>query len=364
VDTDDDTESSTGDGETDDIEPTSASTDATSSESDSHDTETSLAPTGETEDLCEIGELHAPEVTPEIMLVLDRSSSMVSATYESYGPENIVPDLNKWTDLHGQVWELIARMDGETDVGMQLFPEYFDNPPPDSMCDVSQEPTIPLGFGNAEALMAALPTADELEFKGASPAGAAIASAADHLLASENSGPKAIILVTDGAANCGEGSEDPVADYDDGVSKQLSQLNKIHDVPTYVIGIAPEVEAQKLPQVSTYSALSELALAGGMAKSPFEGFYRPGEAAKLYDQVEERTRQSKCTFNNPFDQPLERLELQIAGDMIPMTDDCTTADGWLAMEGEGNNPAQILLCAGTCLEFTDGEPLTALATCE
>ncbi|MGB1274299.1 MAG: hypothetical protein ACPG77_01010, partial [Nannocystaceae bacterium] len=272
--TETDSDSETGESETDNIGPTSGS-DGSSSESDSDDSETSLTPTGDPDGLCEIGEYHAPDVTPEIMLVLDRSSSMVSATYESYGPENIVPDINKWTELHGQVWELIARMDGATHVGMQLFPEQLDNPPPDAVCDVSSEPTIPLGFGNAEALMEALPPADALEFKGASPAGAAIASAADHLLASENPGPKAIVLVTDGAANCGEGTEeDPVTDFDDELSKQLSQLYKIHDVPTYVVGIAPEVEAQKLPLVSTYSSLSELALAGGVTKSPFEGFYR------------------------------------------------------------------------------------------
>lgn len=322
---------------------------------DDSDTAVVIVPDG----LCVIDEFTAPEVRPKVMLVLDQSSSMVSNTLESYGPEGYDPEFSKWAELHGQVWELVSRIDGYSQLGLQLYPESAVNPEdPDWQCAVSNSPTVALGFQHSEKLMAALPDPDASEFNGASPAAAAIVAAADHLQAVAAHEPGVIVLVTDGAANCSEQANDPLAAFDHDLVDLIDGLHDEEGIPTFVVGVAPQVEAQSLPKVTTYSALSELAVAGGVTKSQHEGFYGPGDMLALERGIQAIAENHACTFESPA--PGEDLTLNLDGFTVPEVEYCATDQGWRTIH-EGS---EIVLCGGTCDAFVDGAKVSVATACE
>ncbi len=306
--------------------------------------------------MCVIGELTASDVVPEIMLVLDRSSSMVSDAVESYGPEGSNTGHTKWAELHGQVWELLARINGHAEVGMQLFPEQLDSP---GQCEVSGEPTVALGENNFVELMNALPHADATGFNGASPAASALLAAADHLQADDDRQPEMLILVTDGAANCGAQADDPLADFDSDLRDIVEDLNREQGIPTFVVGVAPEAEPQTIPAITTQSALSDLATAGGLPMSTSKGFYQPGDISTLARTIEGLTRDYQCTFQNPFDQDFDQLALHFVDQPVHQIEDCSAGTGWTYTDD-----AQIVLCGGACDAYIEQTPLTVAAPCD
>lgn len=98
------------------------------------------------------------------------------------------------------------------------------------MEDTSQ---VPAGVDNHQGIMAALPSADA-QVTGVTSATAGINVALDSLLDSlldmDGSDPSAMILITDGVANCGEGQ--PGADSDPHLATTVADAFTNFDIPT------------------------------------------------------------------------------------------------------------------------------------
>ncbi len=333
-------------------------------------------PTGEDDpaepEVCEVLSFAAPEVTPEIMLVIDRSSSMVHTTYESYvGPEAEPQETTRWGLVHGVLEELVDSLDTRARFGAQLFPAAQGDPQvPGSECDVGDAPVLSLAGEAPEdtlgALKASIPSANAGGFYGASPMRAAVEQASEHLLALESDEPKALVLLTDGASNCAEGAEESFEVHDATIPEQLAALADEHGIPTFVVGLDPELEGYAIPAVNPYSALNKLALAGGRPMGVDQAYYDSGDVDALQSALEELRRTRQCAFTPELGGAFapDALRVHLAGETLTRVDSCDGAGGWIGRSDDDGALSQLELCDATCDLFVGGESLEVELLCE
>ena len=102
-------------------------------------------------------------VIPRIMLVLDKSGSMISPGngFWDHDSDPQTPDVTRWMSLHAVVASIVANLDGAIDFGAVLFPALNatgDYGP--AACIVDGAPLVPIGSNAGAAILAALPPAD------------------------------------------------------------------------------------------------------------------------------------------------------------------------------------------------------------
>ncbi|MCA9687809.1 MAG: hypothetical protein KC457_36960, partial [Myxococcales bacterium] len=164
-----------------------------------------------------------------------------------------------------------------------------------SECQVDDAPAVGLDNSESGAILDAIPTAFAVGFYGASPMADAISLAAEALLASDSGAPRAIVLITDGAANCTLDG-DVWNDHDTTVPGLLSSLYEEHQIETFVVGLGVAEGAYGIPAVNNYSALSKLAVAGGQPKDVDEAFFLRGDGDALEAVIAEEARVARCTI--------------------------------------------------------------------
>ncbi|MBC8067635.1 MAG: VWA domain-containing protein, partial [Deltaproteobacteria bacterium] len=183
---------SSGDDSSDDDSSDEDSSDEGSSDDDSGGGEGSM--------FCEESELTLTPAIPQVMLVLDKSHSMVSNRWDHDGDGATAP-VTRWQSLHGVVSELGGDLQSTMELGALMFPSVTlgDNAAA-TACEVPTSPDVPVGLDNAAAIIAAMPAAESEDIWGGTPTSSAIITAAAELAAQGGDTPRAIVLVTDGAA--------------------------------------------------------------------------------------------------------------------------------------------------------------------
>ena len=150
-------------------------------------------------------------VPSKVVLVLDKSASMVNNTWD-HDEDPGTDEITRWAGLHQTVDTITSTFDNSIEFGLVLYPsveatsEYTEE-----ACLVADAPDVEVGLGNAQAVMDAIPTADagEEEIGGGTPARAAVEVALAHLDGFDAGQVRAILYITDGEANCQEEFEDP-----------------------------------------------------------------------------------------------------------------------------------------------------------
>ena len=179
-------------------------------------------------------------VPPNVVLVLDKSGSMVQNSW-NHDQDDATPDVTRWQSLHSVVTNIANNFDAAINLGMQLFPSLSaTNAYGASACVVSAMPEVSVSPMNGANILAAMPPADATSatIKGGTPATAGVQSAADHLKTLDPAIPRAIILVTDGAANCGGMTDQEMMElYDEQLPMVVADLYNNDNIPTYVVGI-------------------------------------------------------------------------------------------------------------------------------
>jgi hypothetical protein len=307
---------------------------------------------------CETTTAVATNIPPNVMLVLDKSRSMINYAWDDDG-DSQTADVTRWYSLHGTVDSIATQYEQGMNLGLTLFPSQAATSDYDKACLVSAAPEVSTAAGNASAILAAIPEAGSMDLYGATPAAAGIATALAHLEALQDGRPAAMILITDGAANCGLGLEggDLFNLYDEDLPLLVADAWERAGIPTYVIGI--DIQEESLaPNTMPRDKLDEVAQLGGVPQDGEVGFYDATSADVLMSALDEIASSVSCTVQlGEAPTGPDQLIVRIDGETIDQVDSCEQGDGWMFSDPDGALD-RIELCNASCdalLEFGEVE---------
>ena len=325
---------------------------------------------------CGEATIEIPITTPNVVLVLDKSGSMVANSWDGDGDPN-TPDVTRWFSLFNVVEFIAAEFDNSMNLGMVLYPskkaksEYNIN-----ACLVEATPDVDTAPGNGATILATMPPegATSAQIAGGTPARAGMITAVDHLSGIQDGLPQFMVLVTDGAANCSldaASEEERFEIYDSALATTVSDAAGA-GVPTFVVGIDIKDELSETKQdgnpdaTNTFEQLNALAVAGGVPKNdPNEQFYNSQNQIELQDALTAIAQQVlPCVIDlDPIPAYPSFVEVEVNGVNYGKTQvtDCDTEDGWQFV-GE-DLFEQIQLCGAACTGFQGSGNLDAQYKC-
>ncbi|MCB9700349.1 MAG: VWA domain-containing protein [Myxococcales bacterium] len=323
---------------------------------------------------CGDAQVNVPVISPNVMLVLDKSGSMVANSWDGDADPQ-TPDVTRWYSLFNVVEFVATDFDNSMNLGMTLFPskkaksEYSAN-----ACLVEASPDVPVGASNGATVLASLPpeSASSAQIAGGTPTRAGVLTAIDHLAAIDDGHPKYLILVTDGAANCSLEAADETQRfevYDEALAPVLAEAAAA-GIATFVVGIDIQDQTSETKQdgnpdaTNTFQKLNELAIAGGKAREGDEKFYNSQNQIELQAALEAIvTDVISCdVILDPAPDFPSYVEITIDGFDYgsTMVTDCESEDGWMYSSPEMDT---LRLCGKACADFQMSGALDAVYGC-
>jgi hypothetical protein len=256
----------------------------------------------------------------DILLVLDRSASMMD-------PPDSSTTASKWSIVVPTLDSVITSTDTSVLWGMKSFPEGSG-----SECvagSVTSAIDVGIAAGNASAVTGAINTTTPAG--NGTPTGDAINAAVTYLKSLSDSNPKYIVLATDGEPSCAAipSSENTAGAKTYAVTAITNA--KTAGFPTFVIGIATS-------DASDTATLNAMADAGGevpaSASNPLAPhFYLANNTATLTAALGSITGQiSSCLFPLASPPPVPndptKLGVYLGSAMTKIPNDPNMADGW------------------------------------
>jgi hypothetical protein len=316
-------------------------------------------------------------VYPHVMLIVDVSSSMHESWDHDQDP--LTPAVTRWATARALLDQIVPDLDASIWFGLQRAPSIHACPAATEddpnckdadVCLVDPTPEIEIGKLHGESILAALPdaSASPLDIVGGSPISAAWVAARDHLLAQLDPTISAIVLITDGGANCSEsGLPEAVEVFDDELEALVSEGYLVHGIMTVVVGVGvgeqPSLPAQPdSPAVDAYAALDDLGVAGGLARNGGDEprkFYDAAQPDELMHALEAGgCKVTDCTVDlttagsgPPEPVQLPYMSIEANGQEVPYVFDCEDEDGWAWIE-EG---MILTFCGSYCDGYKNGE---------
>lgn len=372
---------------------------------------------------CESFELDLKPQPTNLMLVIDRSGSMVKNKWDHDGDNDPAKDVTRWFSLHGVVDQVTAKFDGSINFGAQIYPGASDKLGMEGSCAVADAPQVTIQEGAREKILAAIPAAGALddEIKGATPTYASYTTALTHLKqvdaaakaasAEEEVIPPAMVLITDGGANCSESYFELQAQIDAGVTAEqcdpfrndpnLTPISgdirehcvdawyktyddRIHgaveaalteaQIKTYVIGIGIEDEVTAFPNypvANSHEKLNDLAIKGGTPRDDENTKYFKADNQDSLLAALDEIAASVASCAVPLETPIPPaqapfVELSLKGKGIPFLKDsasCEGKHGW-RWTSEAGVFSSLELCGESCQELKLEAALDVVVGCE
>jgi hypothetical protein len=261
----------------------------------------------------------AMKVTPDILIVLDRSGSMDNDVNDrgcadgGFGAMGMCGANSKWALITPAIKQVVGETDTDVNWGLKFFPDSTAN-----VCNVGAGVAVPVGPGSGAAVSAAIMGSTNamggvMTGYNATPTRSALATATTYMQSLTDNGKKYLLLATDGLPNCpamGATTGDDSAGAVTAVSAAATA-----GFPTFVVGIATGGMG------TADTTLSNMANAGGLPRMGTPTYYPVTSAADLATAI--RTLigvAASCTF-------------QIGP---PPSDDGTTSLGMINVFGDGN----------------------------
>ena len=316
-------------------------------------------------------------IEPNIMLVLDKSGSMVADPqgFWDHDADAATPNITRWDSLYQVVQLLVTDYNATINFGANLFPSTKAKLVwGEGACVVNAAVEIPVAAMNSAAILGKIPQANDDTLIGGTPSSAGVSAALNHLKTLDPTVPRAIILVTDGAANCASGVPVPglFEAYDDSLHTVVEQAYTVDGIPTYVVGIdtqnviSPVKQDGNPDNINTYEKLNELAVQGGKPKDdPAEKFYNAVNQIQLKAALDAIAADAvSCTIPLESEPGFpESTKVKVAGMEYPMVTDCTTEDGWVYDNPMGPYTA-VILCGAACEALKIAEAADVEYYCE
>ena len=284
---------------------------------------------------CQVSTQTVEPVPPNVLLVLDKSRSMRTETWD-HDSDGGTPEVRRWVSLHSAVTLLTSTYESDVKFGAKLFPAYTACTSSQSCGCVVDPVEVECALDNSMEILDAIPAAN-YQLEGYTPTVAGLNAASTYLQTIPATEPRAMMLVADGAGNCnGEDTDDAVAEVTAAAAA---------GIPTYVIGI----DAEDDPNSSndTHDQLSALAVAGGKpnpAAPP--SFYQTQNAAELQQAMDDIIADAlSCVISiDPEPTSPELFQVWIEDAQIDEVADCATEDGWVWTQQH----SEIEFCGTAC----------------
>ena len=324
---------------------------------------------------CGETEFQLDALPTKVMLVLDKSASMVEFTWD-HDDDGSTEEVTRWFSLHETVANITTTFEASIEFGAMLYPsEGATSDYNEDACVVASEPEVSIAPNNAQNVLDGIPPANAMnQIQGGTPSRAAVEAALAHLSGFDSSQPRALLFVTDGEANCPADWEE-ITDlfevYDQALHDVVADAFETQATPTYVVGIAIRdqtlgSEIDGTPDgINPSNKLDQLAEAGGRPRS--------GDGTKYYattNQMELEAALSEIVAQefscqvplDPVPEHPERLEVIIDGEAIEQVTDCATEDGWRYPNADG--PYDVIeLCGAACSSLATTGTLRAIYGC-
>jgi len=351
---------------------TNGTDDTTSTDTDGGDTGSSGSSSdGSVEPVpCREPVASAAPATPHVMLVLDKSGSMLNTWDHDDDPKTA--ELTRWESLHNVVSNTIDAYDDRLDFGAMLFPSADAVAAYNaSACVTEPAPEVPVS-PDGQNVIDGIPAANDPSLAGGTPGENAVDTSGAYLAGLDPTLPKALIYISDGAANCGDAamsSFELFENYDTTLPLTVASLWNDEGIPTYAVAIDPSTDASPnsadgAPDgITPWCKMDEIGEAGGRPNDE-----PPGMACDetSTDEGDHYTAQNEldlqaaleaiatdivhCTIIlDPVPEFPELLVVDIDDAEIPNVGDCETEDGWIY-----TNPAgpfdTIEMCGTACTD--------------
>ncbi len=319
-------------------------------------------------------------VPPNVVLVLDKSGSMVQNSWDADNDPKTAEE-TRWRSLHDVVSFVVGTFETEINFGATLFPSTAAIAELGAgACVVSETPEVPVAALNGDGVLGGIPNANAVAtINGATPATAGIQTALEHLKGLDETIDRFMILITDGAANCGADADTSMCpglgcglmeEYDTNLPTVVGDAFEVDGVPTFVIGIDILDELvggepnDGQVAANTFTELNAVAEAGGRGREGAEKFFNATNEIELQDALAEIAGQVvSCTIPlNPEPTAPDFVEIEIGGTAIDRVEDCETEDGWVYSNPEGPYDA-IELCNAACDALANNGELDATFGC-
>lgn len=368
---------------------------------------------------CETFELDLKPEPTNLMLVIDKSGSMVQNKWD-HDDDGDTPEVTRWLSLHGVVDQVTGKFDASVNFGAQIYPGQSAKTGMEASCAVSSMPEVAIQAGARDKILAAIPGAGagSSEVKGATPTFAAYTSALAQLKAAEANPastskdrmPPAMVLITDGGANCSEIYFEEQAQIDAGVTADQCDpyrtdpnlapefgikshcINawygtydqRIHGaiegalteskIKTYVIGIGIEDKETKYPNYPIANAhvkLNDLATKGGTARDDENTKYfsanNQDSLLSALDEIVASVVSCSVSLEKPIPEAqVPFVELEMKGKKLKLlrdADSCEGKDGW-RWSGDPEPSSALELCGESCATLKIEGQLDVVVGCE
>ena len=315
---------------------------------------------------CGESKVNIPIVTPSVMLVLDKSGSMVAdpGGFWDHDQDPATPTITRWNSLYSVVDLIVNNFNKSMNLGAVLFPSKSATQSySEAACVVSGKAEVPIAGMNAAKILGAIPGAltDATVMKGGTPATKGLKVGIAELMAQTNEQPKFMILVTDGAANCQENAPDTTTlfeMYDNKVAETVAGALAL-GIKTYVVGIGLTNVTSGMAKdgnpdnTNSYEKMNEVAIAGGVPRPGVDKYYDTQNQLELQAALDEISMQIlSCTITlDPTPKYPKFVEVAPFGPV--QVTDCATEDGWMYLPEDPMMPGvlQVELCGTACADF-------------
>jgi Mg-chelatase subunit ChlD len=361
---------------------TDADTETTVDGSTDADTGTDIDGTATGSDVipCDIAEAALTPVVPHVVLVLDKSGSMIGNTWD-HDADPQTPEVTRWSSLHAVVSQIVNGFDDQFEFGAQLYPsKSATNEYSVDACLVEAPPEVLIAPDNAVPILLEIPTANSNNVRGGTPASSGMTSAIDHLIDVDDGNPMAIILVSDGAANCRTDATNDFErfeNYDSNLATIVGDAYADLGIATYVVGIdISDVVTQTTgvnnhppdgepDAISPFQKLDEVAVAGGKPLGGMADFYQTQNELELSAALQSIVDDAvSCTvLLDPIPIFPDLVEVVIDDQNVPQVIDCTSEDGWVYTNPDGPYDS-IELCGNWCEVSQDAMVVKAEYFCD
>jgi hypothetical protein len=250
------------------------------------------------------------KLPPDLLIVLDRSGSMVN---KATGGSCDLPGAmcgSRWVEMTKAINQVVAA----TQTSIRWGLKFFTNIP---ACEITDGATVDIGANTAPAIATAIMN---MTTGGQTPTRGAMVSAGAYLKALTDPNPKFVMLATDGEPNCMVGN--PMLPFPD-TDAAIGSIKAVADLgfPVYVIGVATSGDVLDM-------TLRQMAKAGGRPRTADPEYYPVSSSSDLVAALAQIGGQiASCTFALGS-QPPDPMNVAVNADGARVPQDLTHMNGW------------------------------------